>query len=469
MSSAVAALKAGLSSSIELTDLICPVCLSVFVEPVQFPCTHVLCMPCFKSNLDKTSLTCPICRERIGSWCRKATKQGTLVEQQLWKFVQENYGSRVFSRLAGLEGEDSEEVTPSTLPNHQLADTGEVGAEFSAEVARIQEEETREKALEEERSLELAKRLIEEERAEQEEQEVREHKEKMEKRRSRHRPATPINNEFHPPNIKKRKTLLSDTETSPFTKPVRENQTGYQTSNLSRCPSTESNNSIDSELTHFRPIRVAPISPPKKLADGSVERPTLVLTRPSKNLFKESPSSSSSPSNSLTSLCCFESLCPSTPSTSNVASRQSTPEAVSSCVAHLLDNLVDNKSVVMDRLNQEKYDEELARRLQEELNKESRGPPDRRKGSQDEYQLRQTPNRQSEAEEKDCNTNITPSRDNIKAVSARKRFRDLDDSPGYKIKRKKMTSDRKGDSPQSKPLKQGLISKFVISSSISIV
>lgn len=48
-----------------------------------------------------------------------------------------------------------------------------------------------------------------------------------------------------------------------------------------RCPSEESNNSIDAELNrHFRPIKKAPVSPPKKNEEGRMVRPTLVRLRP---------------------------------------------------------------------------------------------------------------------------------------------------------------------------------------------
>jgi len=48
-----------------------------------------------------------------------------------------------------------------------------------------------------------------------------------------------------------------------------------------RCPSEESNNSIDAELNrHFRPIKKAPVSPPKKNEDGRMVKPTLVRLRP---------------------------------------------------------------------------------------------------------------------------------------------------------------------------------------------
>ena len=47
-----------------LQDVICPVCLSIMIEPVRMPCNHLLCMPCFKDNVDQTALHCPMCRTR---------------------------------------------------------------------------------------------------------------------------------------------------------------------------------------------------------------------------------------------------------------------------------------------------------------------------------------------------------------------------------------------------------------------
>lgn len=55
--------------------------------------------------------------------------------------------------------------------------------------------------------------------------------------------------------------------------------------------------------------------------------------------------------------------------------------------------VVQEQREVENRLEQEKMDQELAERLQEEMERERRAPPDRRKGSVDSYPLRQTPTR----------------------------------------------------------------------------
>jgi hypothetical protein len=51
MSEALAMLNRGQEERIDLSDLMCPICLSIFIEPVSMPCQHVLCMPCFQVRI----------------------------------------------------------------------------------------------------------------------------------------------------------------------------------------------------------------------------------------------------------------------------------------------------------------------------------------------------------------------------------------------------------------------------------
>jgi len=76
---------------------------------------------------------------------------------------------------------------------------------------------------------------------------------------------------FEVPQPKRKRSL-------PFEDELLEEE---KTKRRDRCPSEESNNSIDAELNrHFRPIKKAPVSPPKKTEDGRMVRPTLVRLRP---------------------------------------------------------------------------------------------------------------------------------------------------------------------------------------------
>ena len=74
MSSLVKKLAEGEVESVDLSDVTCPICLSLMMEPVKMPCDHVLCHGCFTKTVNNANLVCPICRLRISVWCRRATK-----------------------------------------------------------------------------------------------------------------------------------------------------------------------------------------------------------------------------------------------------------------------------------------------------------------------------------------------------------------------------------------------------------
>jgi len=130
-------------------------------------------------------------------------------------------------------------VTP---PPRVLADTGELGAEWRGEGEEGEEKDRRE---EEKRSIELARRLQEEDRREEEEARVEEVRERQGRRRGRVA------------------TLLGkENKGSCFEAPQPVKRVG-QAQKRRRCESEESNNSIDSEIRHFRPIKKAQLTPPK--------------------------------------------------------------------------------------------------------------------------------------------------------------------------------------------------------------
>ena len=101
--------KRGSVPSISLSDCMCPICLSILIEPVTMPCGHELCMPCFKLNVQETSLTCPMCRKRISTWARQGARNKTLVNQRRWRDIQLAFPEKVKHRLEGDEEDDSME------------------------------------------------------------------------------------------------------------------------------------------------------------------------------------------------------------------------------------------------------------------------------------------------------------------------------------------------------------------------
>ncbi|XP_074109394.1 uncharacterized protein LOC141534145 isoform X1 [Cotesia typhae] len=86
---------ASADNNINFSDLMCPVCRGILIEPVTLPCDHNLCLRCLKGALKHNSLSCPMCRVRVGSWLRTATKSETLVNNNLWEFIRSNYPKEI--------------------------------------------------------------------------------------------------------------------------------------------------------------------------------------------------------------------------------------------------------------------------------------------------------------------------------------------------------------------------------------
>ena len=55
--------------------------------------------PCFSKNSQLTSLNCPFCKKRIGTWHRRAKNVDTLINQHLWTYIRDNFGDKVNARM----------------------------------------------------------------------------------------------------------------------------------------------------------------------------------------------------------------------------------------------------------------------------------------------------------------------------------------------------------------------------------
>lgn len=92
-----------------LEDVTCKICLNLMVRPVSLPCKHDLCYACYESCVEKSNLSCPMCRKRISVWCRQATKNNTVVNERLWEKIQAQFPELVESQNEGKEEKDSED------------------------------------------------------------------------------------------------------------------------------------------------------------------------------------------------------------------------------------------------------------------------------------------------------------------------------------------------------------------------
>ncbi|XP_068247306.1 E3 ubiquitin-protein ligase rnf168-like isoform X4 [Palaemon carinicauda] len=153
--------KLSLYSQLPLEDVICPICLSILLEPVTMPCAHSLCMPCFKQHVAETSLQCPVCRMRISVWVRRSTKSNRLVNNRLWQAIKEKFPERIEARLQGLDDLDDEELL---IPEPRVCAQGEIRQEYEALIQKEEQELASRRSQEEEASTKLIMKLQEEEK-----------------------------------------------------------------------------------------------------------------------------------------------------------------------------------------------------------------------------------------------------------------------------------------------------------------
>ncbi|CAG0915731.1 unnamed protein product [Notodromas monacha] len=124
--------------------VMCKICFSLLDFPVEFPCgnSHYFCAQCLYKNLKiENNVTCPVCRIRAGAWSRRFGQQGKRdFFASIKEFVDMDLHEQIKTKFQkGDSGDcDSDE---EMVVHHLLAEPGEVGQEFKAELERIRREE----------------------------------------------------------------------------------------------------------------------------------------------------------------------------------------------------------------------------------------------------------------------------------------------------------------------------------------
>ncbi|XP_015438355.1 PREDICTED: uncharacterized protein LOC107193427 [Dufourea novaeangliae] len=154
------------SMDISLRDLICPVCRSILIEPVTLPCTHNLCLRCLKGTFEHNSLSCPLCRVRVGSWLRTATKTETLVNNGLWDLIRTKFPKEVQDKYNG-EDKDIELDTDFATANKLLSAAGEIRREYEVQLQMVEEEIQCQRKAEQMASEALIRKIQEEDQQQQ--------------------------------------------------------------------------------------------------------------------------------------------------------------------------------------------------------------------------------------------------------------------------------------------------------------
>ncbi|XP_033325935.2 uncharacterized protein LOC117220260 [Megalopta genalis] len=154
------------SMDISLRDLICPVCRGILIEPVTLPCTHSLCLRCLRGTFEHNSLTCPLCRVRVGSWLRTATKTETLVNSGLWELIRTKFPKEVQDKY---NGDDKDIVLDAgfVATNRILSEVGEIRKEYEVQLQMAQEEIQCQRKAEQIASEMLIRKIQEEEQRQQ--------------------------------------------------------------------------------------------------------------------------------------------------------------------------------------------------------------------------------------------------------------------------------------------------------------
>ncbi|XP_063224553.1 E3 ubiquitin-protein ligase RNF169-like [Bacillus rossius redtenbacheri] len=299
-----ASLHSKMLREMTLLDVMCPVCRGILIEPVTMPCYHCLCKLCFERTMEEASLSCPMCRKRIGGWFRKNSKTGKLIDSKLWKEIKTQFPHQVGAKLKGEDDGIPEDVLTQFAPQQQLCDTGEIRREYELDLKKLQDEERRRQEEEESKSAALIEQLQEEEmqlrlrlkQAEMDERLARQLQDEASQSPGQPEPRDgDKENNVHPsgtgampaPNkgpmdafLTLKKAAGSSRCLSPADLNGKARPPAAGVGGKPRCASDASTDSIHQEMHHFKPIRAVPRTPPKRMPDGRVVEPKLIKSIP---------------------------------------------------------------------------------------------------------------------------------------------------------------------------------------------
>ncbi|VEN45677.1 unnamed protein product [Callosobruchus maculatus] len=143
-------------NTLVLSDVLCPVCRGILIEPVTLPCSHAFCFSCFQGIVNNTNLICPLCRVRMTSWFRKTQKACKLLDEELWEAIKTKFPGQVSNKLCGVDDIVEEEKIIV------VARPGEIRKEYERQKQNEEEELRKLREAEAKASQMLIKKLEQE-------------------------------------------------------------------------------------------------------------------------------------------------------------------------------------------------------------------------------------------------------------------------------------------------------------------
>ncbi|XP_030752708.1 E3 ubiquitin-protein ligase RNF168-like [Sitophilus oryzae] len=148
-------------TNLKEVDILCPICRTIIIEPVLLPCNHAFCKQCFDGAMENTNLVCPLCRVRVGSWYRKAKKNGELVDKSFWDAIKIQYPREIQNKYNGIDNSIEEDK-----PLIRIAAPGEIRKEYELQLKQQKTEEAeiqKHRDIEEEKASKALIRQLKEE------------------------------------------------------------------------------------------------------------------------------------------------------------------------------------------------------------------------------------------------------------------------------------------------------------------
>lgn len=362
-------------------DCLCPVCLEIYMEPVTLPCTHTFCKVCFLESVDKATLCCPMCRRRVSTWARQNSRNKTLVNERLWRQIQTAFPLQCQRRISGQDG-DTDDAAEVMVSFHKVSEPGELKQEFEDQITKLTEEK-RVQDEEQRRVSEeyIQKLLAEEEEAQQEERRRREEDERLARLISQQLNSVPVSQEnLHPAvTAAKKKEKINTGQIDKYLCPVQGKSS--DSSPTSSFMANKENILLSQvKLSSERPLPILDYYGPQTQhydrQTGQSEPSPLPL--PSEEARGDGT------------------LKRKTEDEGGAARKRGCPSSTAPSAAvdgDALNGFAMLEAELQKRRLQEDEDRRLALILQKELDQEERQQAtDRRKGSADAYQLRQTRN-----------------------------------------------------------------------------